>query len=495
MPYQQYLDASLVSEVAGLMAVARRSRNDRPRHRKSARSVRHASLDPEALINQLYDELESHPLHPLWIHRLSREDAIQRARDLGALEGRRHLPLYGIPFSVKDNIDVAGMPTTAGCPDFAYMPTRSAAVVRTLQQAGAICIGKVNLDQFATGLVGTRSPFGKCRNAFDERYLSGGSSSGSALTVAKHQVSFALGTDTAGSGRIPAALNNIVGLKPSRGLFSNEGVVPACTSLDCVSILATSVQDATRVRDVVTGQRVPPSTLPRGFRFAVPTTLEFFGDTESKSLFEGAVRQLQHLGGVRVPIDWGPFAALGDMLYGPWVVERYLSVGEFLEASLPRACPSRARSSSVHAATPRRTPSAPSNRLRIRVSVCIEVLRQVHLMITPSVPTHFRVEDDQRDPTSINDKLGIYSRFANFLGSPVLSVPAGFRKDGLPFRRLVGLPGADAHLDPYGRALHDLCGAGPGGFNEIPRPNHGPRRPTPTLYGSPGVEQEVAPAG
>ncbi len=441
-------------------------------------------LTPEKLINDLYDELERHPMYPLWIHRLSREEAVQRARDLGALEGRRHLPLYGIPFSVKDNIDVAGMPTTAGCPDSAYMPTRSAAVVRTLQQAGAICIGKVNLDQFATGLVGTRSPFGKCRNAFDERYLSGGSSSGSALTVAKHQVTFSLGTDTAGSGRIPAALNNVVGLKPSRGLFSNEGVVPACTSLDCVSILATSVQDASRVRDVVTGQRVPPSTLPRGFRFAVPTTLEFCGDAESRSLFESTVRQMQHIGGVRVPIDWGPFAALGDMLYGPWVVERYLSVGEFLEATPAAGLPVTRKiilGARRYSATDAFRAFKQTQDL---IAVCLDILRQVQLLITPSLPTHFPIEDDSRDPLTVNDKLGFYSRFANFLGSPVLAVPAGFRKDGLPFGvSLVVMTGADAQLDPYGRAMQDLCGGGPGGFVDLPRPTHGSRRPMPTANG------------
>ncbi|MFT3924616.1 MAG: allophanate hydrolase [Myxococcales bacterium] len=436
-------------------------------------------LTPEVMIDQLYDELEQHPLHPVWIHRLSREEARQRAADLGAIEGRRHLSLYGIPFAVKDNIDVAGMPTTAGCPDFAYMPTRSAAVVRSLQQAGAICIGKANLDQFATGLVGTRSPFGKCRNVFDERYLSGGSSSGSAVAVAKRQVTFALGTDTAGSGRIPAALNNVVGVKPSRGLFSNEGVVPACTSLDCVSVLATSVHDGARVRDVITGQRTPPSTLPRGFRFAVPSKLEFCGDTESERLFESAVRQLQHLGGIRVPVEWGPFAALGDMLYGPWVVERYLSVGEFLE-STPAAGLPVTRKIILGARRYTATDAFRAfKQTQDLVAICTEVLRGVHLMVTPTVPTHFRVEDDQRDPVSVNDKLGIYSRFVNFLGSPVLAVPAGFRRDGLPFGvSLVGLPGADGQLDPYGKAIHEMCGGGPGGKLEIPPLNQGPRRPT-----------------
>jgi allophanate hydrolase len=435
------------------------------------------ALTPEQMIEAVYDELESHPLHPIWIHRLTRDEARGRARDLGALEGRRHLPLYGVPFSVKDNIDVAGMPTTAGCPDFRYLPTRSAAVVRALQQAGAICLGKVNLDQFATGLVGTRSPFGKCRNVFDERYLSGGSSSGSALTVAKHQVTFALGTDTAGSGRIPAALNNLVGYKPSRGLFSNEGVVPACTSLDCVSVLATSVQDASRVRDVVTGMRAPPTPMPRGFRFAVPSKLEFYGDTESERLFETAIRQLQLLGGVRVPVDWGPFAALGDMLYGPWVVERYLSVGEFLEASPGAGLPVTRKiilGARRYTATDAFRAFKQTQDL---VAVCVETLRQVHLMVTPTVPTHFRVEDDQKDPMSVNDKLGIYSRFVNFLGSPVLAVPVGFRADGLPLGvSLVGLPGTDAQLDPFGRALHEMCGGGPAGASVTTAGNKGAPR-------------------
>jgi allophanate hydrolase len=418
---------------------------------------------PETLIAALYDQLEQEPMAPVWIHRLSREEALARARELGSFQGRRHLPLYGIPFSVKDNIDVAGMPTTAGCPDFAYLPTRSAPVVTALQRAGALCLGKVNLDQFATGLVGTRSPYGKCHNVFDAAYLSGGSSSGSALSVAKHQVSFSLGTDTAGSGRIPAALNNLVGLKPSRGLFSNEGVVPACTSLDCVSVLATSVHDAALVREVVTAQRAPATTLPRGFRFAVPSELEFFGDSASAGVFERAARHLQLLGGLRVPIDFAPFAALGDMLYGPWVVERYLAVGSFLEQH-PAAGLKVTRKIILGA---RRYSASDAFRAFQRAQeltqTCLEIMRGVNVLLTPTVPTHFRIAQDADDPLTVNDKLGIYSRFANFLGSPVLAVPAGFRSDGMPFGvSVVGLPGSDSTLDPYGRALHESAGCAAG---------------------------------
>src|SRR4029079_6478535 len=195
-----------------------------------------------AAIERIFDAIDAEGLAPVWIALADREAAIRLARDVDPA-----LPLAGVPFAVKDNIDVAGLPTTAGCPAYSYMPERSATVVQRLLDAGAILIGKTNLDQFATGLVGVRSPYGACSSVFDQRYISGGSSSGSAVAVARGLVSFALGTDTAGSGRIPAAFNNIVGLKPTRGLFSTSGVVPACRSLDCVSIFALTVHDAAEV--------------------------------------------------------------------------------------------------------------------------------------------------------------------------------------------------------------------------------------------------------
>ena len=259
------------------------------------------------------------------------------------------LPLYGVLFAVKDNIDVAGMPTTAGCPAFAYTPERSAPVVEQLEAAGAILVGKTNLDQFATGLVGTRSPYGAVPNALQPAYIAGGSSSGSAVAVARGLVSFALGTDTAGSGRVPAGLNNIVGLKPSRGLVSARGVVPACQSLDCVSIFALTVPDAVTVLQVVRGFDsadpharqidLAPDICPARFRFGIPDTghLEFFGDTYAQASFAQSVDILTSLGGEAVEVDFTPFLEAAALLYeGPWVAERLAALSDFFASHAHR---------------------------------------------------------------------------------------------------------------------------------------------------------------
>ncbi len=263
----------------------------------------------------------------VWIDRLGE---LEITAQIAAVESARgavkKLPLYGIPFAVKDNIDVAGRPTTAACPAFAYTPAKSATVVRKLCEAGAILVGKTNLDQFATGLVGVRSPFGECRNVFDEKYISGGSSSGSAVTVAAGLVSFMrLGTDTAGSGRVPAAFGNIVGYKPTRGLLSCAGVVPACQSLDCVSIFALTCGDAAVVSEVArgfdagdpysrSGSEIGGSALPTAaFRFGVPRDdqLEFFGNREFAAVYQSSVKRLASIGGQAVVIDFEPFLQAG----------------------------------------------------------------------------------------------------------------------------------------------------------------------------------------
>ena len=259
------------------------------------------------------------------------------------------LPLYGIPFAIKDNIDLAGVPTTAACPAFAYMPQRSATVVQRLIDAGAIPIGKTNLDQFATGLNGTRSPYGACRNAFNPDYISGGSSSGSAVALAKGLVSFSLGTDTAGSGRVPAAFNNLIGYKPTRGWLSTRGVVPACRSLDCVSIFAFTAADAERILEVCAGYdeedifsveregrkaQNPGFGSRPGFRFAVPRKeqLQFFGNHEAARLFDESVATTRDLGGEAVEIDLAPFLEAARLLYGgPWVAERYAAIQQFFD--------------------------------------------------------------------------------------------------------------------------------------------------------------------
>src|SRR4051794_33656826 len=285
----------------------------------------------------------------LWITRTCDNALRRRATKLDAAAAAdpdliNRLPLFGIPFAVKDNIDIAGMPTTAACPAFAYTPSETAPVVLQLLSAGAVLVGKTNLDQFAAGLVGTRSPYGAPRNPFDARYIPGGSSSGSAVAVAAGLVSFALGTDTAGSGRVPAAFNNIVGLKPTRGLVSARGVVPACRSLDCVSVFALTVPDAAAVLEVIRGadpedgysRPVPPGfaclgTMPSRFTFGVPRVeqREFFGNPDSAALFETAIARLAGLGGAAVEIDLASFLEAGSLLYrGAWLAERMAAIDE-----------------------------------------------------------------------------------------------------------------------------------------------------------------------
>ena len=279
-----------------------------------------------------------------FISRITRDDL---ARQLAALAVRRKaagdgpgaLPLYGVPFGVKDNIDVEGLPTTAACPEFAYAPARSAAVVERLAEAGAIVIGKTNLDQFATGLVGTRSPYGAVPNSFDPTYVSGGSSSGSASVVARGLVPFALGTDTAGSGRVPAGLNNIVGLKPTRGAVSGTGVVPACRTLDCVSVMSLTVGDARAVYAVAAGddpadaysRRAPADAagrrMPAHPRFGIPARPEFHGDHRSEAAWQAALGAIDALGATCVPIDFAVLDQVAALLYeGPWVAERYAAI-------------------------------------------------------------------------------------------------------------------------------------------------------------------------
>ena len=291
---------------------------------------------PEEIVREVYARIGAKGVRPDWITLVEEDVAVAKART--APRG----PLYGIPFAVKDNIDVAGLPTTCACPEFAYVAERSATVVERLEQAGAILIGKTNLDQFATGLNGTRSPYGIPASAFNPDYISGGSSSGSAVAVAAGLVSFALGTDTAGSGRVPAAFNNIVGLKPSKGLISMRGVVPACQTQDTVSIFALTVADAAKVamtaiafdgEDAFARSSAPPfmvEAAPAPLRVGVPNgPIPFFGDKDYEALYHASIDRLAALGAVIVPIDFTPFARAASMLYaGPWVAERLLAIGD-----------------------------------------------------------------------------------------------------------------------------------------------------------------------
>ena len=406
---------------------------------------RDGALTTVELVDLVQARIGGDDPHRIWITRLTREQMLVYAR---ALEGRwvDDLPLYGIPFAIKDNIDLAGVPTTAGCPEYAYTPTQSATVVQRLIDAGAIPVGKTNLDQFATGLVGTRSPYGACRNSFDPDYISGGSSSGSAVAVALGQVSFALGTDTAGSGRVPAAFNNLVGLKPTRGLLSTSGVVPACRTLDCVSMFTLTAGDAQTALDVAAGFDVhdpysrparPGRALPAArFHFGVPPAaqLEFFGNREYAALFEAAVAQLQALGGERVEIDFVPFLEAARLLYeGPWLAERYVAIRDFIESRPGALHPvTRAIIEKGHASTATDAFAAMYRLAALRRAV-EPILAGVDVIVTPTAGTHYRLAELEADPLRPNSNLGYYTNFMNLLDLAALAVPTGFTAAGLPF--------------------------------------------------------------
>jgi allophanate hydrolase len=393
-----------------------------------------------------------------WIHVEPAEALRSRVATLADRDPAT-LPLYGIPFAVKDNIDLAGVPTTAACPAFAYVPKASAFVVQRLIDAGAIPIGKANLDQFATGLNGTRSPYGACRNAFDPRRVSGGSSSGSAVSVALGQVSFSLGTDTAGSGRVPAAFNHLVGFKPSLGLLSARGVVPACRTLDTISVFALTAEDAHRVFAVA--QAFDPADAyarvaePHGldfgraatFRLGVPRApqREAFSDTAYAEAFEQALAHARSLGAELVDIDFEPFLEAARLLYGgPWVAERYQAIRAFIEAR-PEALFPVTREITLGGGTPLAADAfAAQYRLRELKRHCDAVWAQVDAVITPSAPTHPSIEAMLAEPIQRNTELGYYTNFMNLLDYAAVAMPAGFTGAGLPFGVTLFAP---AHQD------------------------------------------------
>jgi allophanate hydrolase len=404
---------------------------------------------PSDVIATVYDRIGASPLQPAWISLAPREMALGRARNLESNPAAKMWPLYGVPFAVKDNIDLVGTPTTAGCPSYAYSPTRNATVVERLLDAGAIPIGKTNLDQFATGLVGTRSPYGACSNVFDRRYISGGSSSGSAVVVARQMVSFSLGTDTAGSGRVPAAFNNLIGLKPSRGWLSASGVVPACRTLDCVSIFAMTCRDAHAVWREAKGfdPLDPFSRVARAgedaarwlevpFRFGVPSAnqLEFFGDEEAEALYQRAIADLERLGGHSVEIDFSIFRAAGDLLYsGPWVAERLTAIRQFAEVHAAEMHPivreiilDARRYSAVEA-------FEGEYRLRELQRAAEREWDRMDVQFLPTTGTIYTHEEVAADPVRLNTNLGYYTNFVNLLDLAAVAVPAGFRSNGLPF--------------------------------------------------------------
>ena len=375
-------------------------------------------------------------------------------------------PLAGLRFAAKDNIDALGLPTTAACAAFCYEPQQHAVVVQRLLDSGASLVGKTNLDQFACGLNGTRSPYGPVPNAFNAAYVSGGSSAGSAYAVATGQVDFALGTDTAGSGRVPAGLNNIVGLKPSKGLISTRGVVPAAQSVDCVSIFACTVEVAVRVLQVAMGHdpldpysrdlTLATSSLPKAFRFGVPSTLEFFGDQAAEQAFAQAIERLTDMGGTRVLIDYTPLAQAAALLYeSALVAERYAAIRPFFDAHEDQVIePVRsiiAKGRQYNAADL----FDAQTRLRAYGQQAAAMWGTMDVLLVPTAPTHYTIAAMQADPVALNRNLGAYTNFVNLLDYAALSVPSAMRADGLPFGiTLIGPCGSDWQLADLGQRYH-----------------------------------------
>lgn len=449
-------------------------------------------LTPEKLVDDLLDRCQQFDDHNIWITRLTRQ---QIQPYLDALQNRdmSDLPLYGIPFAIKDNIDLAGVPTTAACQAFSYTPEKSAFVVQQLIDAGAIPIGKTNMDQFATGLVGTRSPepWGECKNAFDTKYVSGGSSSGSAVSVSLGLVSFSLGTDTAGSGRVPAAFNNLVGVKPSKGLLSMTGVVPACRSLDCVTIFALTTDDANSVLEQAAvydaedayARPNPFSNngrhygLPEGpFTFAVPETdqLAFFGDESAQKLFQDSIQRLQDLGGVKKTVDFTPFLEAARLLYeGPWVAERYVAIEDIITEQPGELLP--VIRTIIGGAEGKSAMDAFKAEYRMQHyrQQADALLKQVDLLVTPTTGTIYTIEELRVEPIKLNSNLGYYTNYMNLLDCAGIAVPAGFLDNGLPWGiTLVSSRMTDRKLLSYANRWQQRLQLSPGNTGiELPAAN------------------------
>ncbi len=437
------------------------------------------ALRPAHTVAGIQERLARRGEDRVWIHRLPQPELEARAAELER-RGAEGLPLYGIPFAIKDNIDSAGHPTTAACPEFSFVAKKNAFAVQRLLDAGAILVGKTNLDQFATGLVGVRSPYGVPGNSFNPEYVPGGSSSGSAVAVAAGLASFALGTDTAGSGRVPAAFNNLAGLKPTCGLLSTSGVVPACRSLDCVSIFALTAADAARVLRSARGYdaadpfsrraAAPAHAMPRSFagcRVGVPRDdqLQFFGNPETPLLFKAFLEKLVGLGGELVPVDFAPFLETARLLYeGPWVAERYVAIREFFEKKPEALHPvTRAITAGATRHSAIDTFSA-YYRLKALQRQSAPVWDSIDVLVTPTAGTIYTIAEVEADPVKLNSNLGYYTNFMNLLDLAAIAVPAGFQKNGLPFGATLAAPAfADEALCTLGeiaqRAMVRTMGA------------------------------------
>lgn len=430
---------------------------------------RAGTLTPAQTVARTYQRIRDHNDPAIFISLRDETDAIAEAEKLAARKDAADLPLYGVPVAVKDNIDARGFTTTAACPAFSITPAHDSTAVARLRAAGAIIIGKTNLDQFATGLVGVRSPYGIPRNSVRDDLIPGGSSSGSAVAVGAGLVPLSLGTDTAGSGRVPAMLNNIVGLKPSLGMISNAGLVPACRTLDCISVFALTVDDAALALSVMAGpdpadpfSRDRPldalTPFPAGLRLGVPRNgqLIFFGDKTSEAAYADALKRWTALGATLVEFDLEPFYETARLLYeGPWVAERYLVIKDLL-ASAPDAIHPVTRE--ITAAGARLTAADTFSafyRLQGLRKIAERTFADIDALVLPTAPTAYTTAQVVANPIELNSRLGTYTNFVNLLDLCGLAVPASMRADGIPFGiTLLAPAGHDALLASIGRVFH-----------------------------------------
>ncbi|MEO0648114.1 MAG: allophanate hydrolase [Cyanobacteria bacterium J06650_10] len=431
------------------------------------------NVSPTEIVETIISKLEARGDDGIWIYKLPKEDLRSRVATLENIAPENRPPLWGIPFSIKDCIDVEGLPTSAGCPGFVYTAANTNPAVQNLLDAGAILIGKTNLDQFATGLVGLRTGYTVPHNAFSKDYIPGGSSSGAALSVATGLVSFALGTDTGGSGRVPAGFNNIVGLKPTKGRLSTTHTVEACKTLDCISIFALTAPDTQTIFDIAqsndpTQPFSRPAAAPspqrqsyqpsQAFRFGVPRPNQraFFGNAEAEALYDNAIKNLVKLGGTCIEIDYSPFLAANALLFnGPWVAERYASVGEFVEQA-PNAVFS----------TTRNILSKAKNITAVdafKGLYAVEALKResqslwddIDCLVVPTTGTIYRIEEIEAEPLSLNANLGYYTNFVNLLDLCAIAIPNSFQSNGLPTGiTLIAPPHSETYLTGLGATFH-----------------------------------------
>lgn len=426
-------------------------------------AYRSQQLSPQQALHELRQSIAAND--NAWIYLLSAEEIDQQLEILSARDNAVDLPLYGVPFAVKDNIDVAFVPTTAACPAFTYIPQQDSTSVARLKAAGAIVLGKTNLDQFATGLVGTRSPYGVVPNSFNSDYVSGGSSSGSATSVARGLVPFSLGTDTAGSGRVPAGFNNIVGLKPTKGRFSIKGVVPACKSLDCVSIFSLTIDDAEKVAsileafdpaDAYSRNAQPASYFNAKPVFAIPNRIDWFADKNAEQAWHLSLEQMRKQGVELIQMDFTPMLSLAQLLYGgPWVAERHAAISDFMNDHADKmndvvlSIIEKAKNFSA-------TDAFKAEYRRVELVRDIQSkMAQVDALLVPTTPCHPSIKQVESDPIGVNSQLGTFTNFVNLADCAALALPSVMRTDGLPFGiTLIAPAWQDKALAAFGKKWH-----------------------------------------